>query len=105
LDVQTSTSSTPVDLQIVINNHSKVFGEMSNSLPPAQDHDHVIHLQPENVPPNIRPYMYTYAQKSGIERIIQEMLEADNIQPSQSAFSSPIIMVTKNNGSWCVSRL
>jgi hypothetical protein len=28
LDVQTSMSSTPVDLQIVINNNSKVFGEM-----------------------------------------------------------------------------
>jgi hypothetical protein len=35
LDVQTSISSTPVDLQIVINNHSKVFWEMPKGLPPA----------------------------------------------------------------------
>jgi hypothetical protein len=51
-------SYAPLDIQIVINNHSKVFGEIPNSLPPTQDHDHAIHLQPRSVPPNIRPYMY-----------------------------------------------
>jgi hypothetical protein len=46
LDVKTPISSTPVDLQLVINNHSKVFGEMSKGLLPTRYHDHVIHLQP-----------------------------------------------------------
>jgi hypothetical protein len=44
LDVQTFISSTIVDLQIVINNHSKVFGEMPKGLPPTRDHDHDFHL-------------------------------------------------------------
>jgi hypothetical protein len=35
LDVQTSITSAPMDLQKVINNHSKVFGEMPKSLPPT----------------------------------------------------------------------
>jgi hypothetical protein len=35
LDVQTSIAFAPSDLQIVINNHSKVFGEMPKGLPPA----------------------------------------------------------------------
>jgi hypothetical protein len=35
LDVQKSISSTPIDLQIVIKNHSKVFGEIPKGLPPA----------------------------------------------------------------------
>jgi hypothetical protein len=95
LDVQTYISSTPMDLQMVINNHSKVFGEMSKGLPLVRDHDHAIHLQPRSVPPNIRPYRYPYAQKSEIERMIQEMLEANIIQPSQSSFSSPVVMVVK----------
>jgi hypothetical protein len=66
---------------MVINNHSKVFGEMCKSLPPARDHDHVIHLQPISVPPNNRPYMYPYAKKSEFECMIQEMLEKGIIQP------------------------
>jgi hypothetical protein len=102
LDVQTSISSAPMDLQMVINNHSKVFGEIPKGLPLARDHDHAIHLQPGSVPPNIRPYMYPYAQKSEIEHMIQEMLEVGIIQPSQSYFSSPVVMVTKKDGSWCM---
>jgi hypothetical protein len=32
--------------------------------------------------------------------MIQEMLEVDIIQPSQRSFSSPLVMVTKKDGSW-----
>jgi hypothetical protein len=74
LYVETSNSSTPLNLQIVVNNHSKVFGDMTMGLPPARDHDHVIHLQPGSVPPNISPYRYQYAKKSDIECMIQKML-------------------------------
>jgi hypothetical protein len=84
-----------VNLQKVINNNSKVFGEMPKGLPPAQDHDHVIHWLPINVPPNLRPYKYQYAQKSEFECIVQEMLEASIIQPRQIYFSSPVAMVQK----------
>jgi hypothetical protein len=31
--------------------------------------------------------------------MIQEMLEVNIIQPSQSSFSSPVVMVMKNDGS------
>jgi hypothetical protein len=34
--------------------------------------------------------------------MIREMLEADIIQPSQSSFSSPMVMVTKKYGPWCM---
>ena len=61
IDVQTSISSAPLDLQIVIKNHSKVFGEIPKGLPLDQDHDHVIHLQLGSVPPKIIPYRYPYA--------------------------------------------
>jgi hypothetical protein len=36
LDVQTHISSSPMDLQIVIQIHSKVFGDMPKGLPPTQ---------------------------------------------------------------------
>jgi hypothetical protein len=75
LGVQTYISFTPLDLQIVINNHSNVFGEISKGLSHTWDHAHGIHLQLRNLTPNIRPYRYSYAQKSEIEHMIQEMLE------------------------------
>lgn len=50
LDVQTSKSTIPLDLQKVIDNHSNVFEDMPKGLPPARAHDHTIHLQPGSVP-------------------------------------------------------
>jgi hypothetical protein len=67
LDVQTSKPSIPLDLQGIIDKHSKVFEDIPKGLPPTCDHDHDIHLIPGSVLPNIRPYRYPYAQKSEIE--------------------------------------
>jgi hypothetical protein len=48
------------------------------------------------------PYRYPYSQKSEIERMVEEMLEADIIIPSQSSYSAPVVMVLKKEGSWCM---
>jgi translation elongation factor EF-4 len=70
------------------------------SLPPTQNHDHVIHLIPWSVLPNIRPYRYPYAQKSEIEHMVEEMLEVVIIRPSQSYYSASLVMVLKKEISW-----
>ena len=70
LDVQTSKTSIPFDLQKVIENHSENFADIPKGLPPARDHDHAIDLQLGSVPSNIRPFRYPYAQKSEIERLV-----------------------------------
>eukprot|EP00253_Pinus_taeda_P032869 PITA_32869 len=88
-----------LDIQKVLDNHSKVF-KTPKGLPPIHDHEHPIHLIPRSVPPNIRPYRYPYAQKSEIERMVAEMLEVGIIQPSQSSFSAPVVLVHKKDGSW-----
>jgi hypothetical protein len=76
LDAQASRpSAAPVDLQKVIDNNSKVFGEMPKGIPRARNHDHAIHLQPGSVPPNIRPYGYPHAQRGEINPMVQGMLE------------------------------
>ena len=41
LEVPTSKSSIPADLQQVLDNHSKVF-EIPKGLPPIRDHDYAI---------------------------------------------------------------
>ena len=92
-------SSISLDLQKVLDNHSKVF-ETPKGLPPIRDHDHAIHLILGSVPPNIRPYRYPYSQKSEIERMVAEMLEASIIQLSQSYFYSLVVLVHKKDESW-----
>jgi hypothetical protein len=80
--------------------HSKVFEDIPKGLPPTRNHDHAIHLILGSVPANIRPYRYPYAQKSEIERMVEEMLEASIIRPSPSSYSAPVVMVLKKEGSW-----
>ena len=84
-----------------MDNHSKVF-ETPKGLPPIRDHDHAIHLILGSVPPNIRPYRYPYVQKSEIERMIAEILEAGIIQHIQSYFSAPVVLVHRKDGLWCM---
>jgi hypothetical protein len=105
LDVQTSKPSITLYLQGIIDKNSKVFEAIPKGLPPTQNHDHAIHLIPGSFPPNIRSYRYPYAQKSEIECMVDEMLEADIIRPSQSSYSAPVVMVLKKYGSWHVSIL
>jgi hypothetical protein len=102
LDVQTSKPSIPLDLQGIIDKHSKVFEDIPKGIPPTRNHDHEIHLIPGSVPPNIRPYIYPYAQKSEIECMVEEMLEDGIIKPSQSSYSAPVVMVFNKDGSWCM---
>ena len=46
------------------------------------------------------PYRYPYFQKREIEHMFTEMLEVGIIQPSQSYFSAPVVLVHKKDGSW-----
>jgi hypothetical protein len=91
----TSKPYVPLDLQGIIDKHSKVFEDIPRGLPPTRNHDHVIHLISRSVPPNIRPYIYPYAQKSEIERMVEEMLEVDIIRPIQSSYSALVVIVLK----------
>ena len=56
LDVQTSKLPISPYIQRVINKNSKVFEDILKGLPPIRYFDHAIHLNPGNVPHDIRPY-------------------------------------------------
>jgi hypothetical protein len=60
LNVQASKPYISLDLERVIENHSKVFEYILKGLPPTRYHNHAIHLIPGSVPPNIRPYKCPY---------------------------------------------
>jgi hypothetical protein len=71
LYVQTSKPSLPLDIQRIIDKNSKLFEDIPKGLPSTQNHDHAIHLIHGSVPPNVRPYIYPYAQNSEIEHMVE----------------------------------
>lgn len=70
------------------------------ALPPERNCDHIIPLLPGAKLVHIRPYRYPRALKDEIEIQVADMLQKGIIQPSASAFSSPILLVTKKDGPW-----
>ncbi|GJS18672.1 retrotransposable element Tf2 [Tanacetum coccineum] len=46
------------------------------------------------------PYRYPPSQKDTIEAMVKKLLDSGVIRPSNSPFSSPIVMVKKKDGSW-----
>lgn len=51
-----------------------------------------------NKPVNTRPYRYAPAKKKVIYEEVENMLAAGVIQPSHSAYNSPIVIVSKKDG-------
>ncbi|XP_075645153.1 uncharacterized protein LOC142616170 [Castanea sativa] len=89
----------PAALSDLLAQFSKVF-EVPIGLPPICGHEHQIVLKDGTPPVCEGPYKYLYFQKSEIEKIANELLELGSIQPSQSPFSSPVLLVRNAYGSW-----
>ena len=92
-------SQLPEVLAALLVEFTEVF-VVPTGLPPVRGHEHGIILKEGSQPVCERPYRYLYFQKSKIEKIVNELLELGYIQPSQSPFSSPVLLVRKADGSW-----
>lgn len=71
-----------------------------SGVPPDWAHSTKITLKPVNGPIPIIPYRYLYYRKKEIEKSVAKMLERGIIRPSTSAYSSPVLLAKKNDGSW-----
>ena len=69
-------------------------------MPPARTRDHCINLLPGSAPVAVRPYRYPAAHKDELERQCTAMMAQGIIRRSSSAFSSPVLLVWKADGSW-----
>ncbi|XP_061359504.1 uncharacterized protein LOC133303598 [Gastrolobium bilobum] len=83
----------------LLNIYKDVF-TIPHTLPPNRPYNHHINLLPNTKPVQVRPYRYPHFQKSEIEKLCQEMLSAGIIRPSQSPFSSLVLLVKKKDGTW-----
>lgn len=63
-------------------------------LPPHRGlFDHKIPLLPNVSPVSIKPYRYPLKQRDVIEQLVQEMHDRGIIQPNNSPFASPVVLV------------
>lgn len=93
------TVTYPPAMQALIKEFSSVFATPTE-LPPRRLFEHRIHLEPGSKPVNVRPYRYPYFQKTEMEKLVREMLDQGIIRPSQSPFSSPVLLVKKRDGTF-----
>jgi hypothetical protein len=79
--------------------YAEVFADKVTFLLP-RPFNHTSPLVPGARPINIMPYRYAPALKTEIERQVQGMLNAGLIQPSDSPFSSTVLLVKKKDNTF-----
>ncbi|XP_061360228.1 uncharacterized protein LOC133304232 [Gastrolobium bilobum] len=89
----------PNEIQTLLDQFPTVFA-VPTSLPPDRSTNHCIPLQPNTKLVQVCPYRYPHFQKNEMEKLVSEMLQNGMIQPSNSAFSSPVLLVKKKDGTW-----
>nr|XP_043616078.1 uncharacterized protein LOC122587997 [Erigeron canadensis] len=77
MEEENLTMQYPMDvIQSLLADFDDIF-HMPNGLPPERHHEHSIVLIQDIEPISVCPYRYPYAQKSEIEKLVKEMLQAD----------------------------
>jgi hypothetical protein len=86
-------------LQALLDDYADIFA-MPQGLPPPRRHDHRIRLLPGTAPVAVRPYRYPQLLKDELERQCDDMLQQGIIRECTSAFTSPVLLVRKPDGTW-----
>lgn len=87
------------EVQQVLDEYSDVFKDELTGLPPMRDVAHTIPLEPGSVPPKDNPRRASPKEREEMMRQVQAFLQAGIIRPSASPFASPVLFVSKPDGS------
>ncbi len=83
----------------LLNSYQDIFATGSGELGLTSVTEHKIETQ-DAVPVKQLPRRLPNALRPVVEEQISEMLEKEVIQPSNSPWASPIVLVRKNDGTW-----
>jgi hypothetical protein len=89
------------DLYEVVNQYDEMFKE-PKGLPSKRGVQHEIQLQQDCPLPNIGMYRMSVMENVEIKKQIQELFDKGVIVPSSSPCGSPIVLVPKKDGMWCM---
>lgn len=92
--------TTEKSVKVVLKRYEDVF-TWPKELPPQRNIEHHIHLKQGTNLVNVRPYRYAFQQKTKMEKLMDEMLKSGVIRPSNSLYSSLVLIVRKKDGNWC----
>jgi hypothetical protein len=82
----------------VVNEFPNVFPEDLPGMPPDQDIEFVIELEPGTAPIYMTPFRMITLELAKLKEHIMELLEKGFIRPSASPWGSPMIFVPKKDG-------
>lgn len=99
METKPDSSKPSPTMTTLLNAFSDVFEE-PKSLPPIRNCDHSIPLKEGIEPVNLKPYRYSFEQQNALESIIAEMVKSQVVEPSQSPFASPTLLVKKKDNTW-----
>ena len=90
------TESRSTELRVLLQQYEAMFSDKPGHTSLVK---HSIHLTTDK-PVRVKPYPIPYAKVSTIEREVDKMLRLGVIEPSESAYSSPLLLVKKADGSF-----
>ncbi len=92
------------ELQDLIFEYSDIFSTGDHDLGETGLVEHIIDTK-DSKPIYQRPYRAEHLKRVVIEKEVNKMIDNDIIEPSNSAWSSPVVLVTKPDGSirFCVN--
>lgn len=87
-------------LKELLGDYDDIFEEPTTLPPHRVNHDHKIPLMEGSNPVNQRPYRYALYQKTEIDKLVQNLLDAGTIKNSSSPYASPVVLVKKKDNTW-----
>jgi len=83
-----------------IKQNKGVFHQKDSELHATHLTQHQIHVKEGSDPVFTPQYPLPFAHQDVVKRLVLEMLEQRIVEPTRSAYNSPIILVKKHDGTW-----